>query len=66
MAEHAKPEKKHNENLDLDAALDEALLGTFPASDPPAQTNPSQGTRVDSALLGGDAEQETNRRTAHR
>jgi hypothetical protein len=38
---------KHNGKTrkDIEEGLDKALDQSFPASDPPAQTNPSQGTK---------------------
>jgi len=38
-----------------EAALDDALDQSFPTSDPPAQTNPSQGTQTDGARLDSQA-----------
>jgi len=35
----------------IEAELDDALDQSFPTSDPPAQTNPSQGTQVDGERL---------------
>jgi len=37
-------------------SLDDALDGSFPASDPPSHTNPSQGTKRDSERLKEHAE----------
>jgi hypothetical protein len=37
-------------------SLDDALDDSFPASDPPSQTNPSQGTKRDSDRLKEHAE----------
>ena len=39
-----------------EAALDDALDQSFPTSDPPSQTNPSQGTKRDSETLKEHAE----------
>jgi hypothetical protein len=36
---------------DVDEQLDDALKHSFPASDPPSQTNPSQGTVRDKERL---------------
>jgi len=46
-----KQEKKRTAEESLDDALDDS----FPASDPPSQTNPSQGTKRDSDRLKGHA-----------
>ena len=45
MAKRAEPAKKH------DIVLDDALEQSFPASDPPSQTNPSQSTKTDCESL---------------
>jgi|HubBroStandDraft_5_1064220.scaffolds.fasta_scaffold1367808_2 hypothetical protein len=42
-----KQEKKRVVEDNLDDALDDS----FPASDPPSQTNPSQGTKTDAKRL---------------
>jgi hypothetical protein len=44
-----------------DADLDDALDQSFPTSDPPAQTNPSQGTKADGAELDGQAKKSGGR-----
>jgi hypothetical protein len=46
MTKHDKKPKK-----DVDASLDEALEDSFPTSDPPSHTNPSQGTVRDKERL---------------
>lgn len=43
--------KKH-----VEESLDDALDDSFPASDPPSHTNPSQGTKRDSESLKEQAE----------
>lgn len=35
----------------VEESLDDALDDSFPASDPPSQTNPSQGTKTDAKRL---------------
>ena len=46
-----KPEKNR-----VKESLDDALDDSFPASDPPSHTNPSQGTKRDSERLKEHAE----------
>jgi hypothetical protein len=42
---------KQNKPKRDEKGLDEALDQSFPASDPPSQTNPSQSTRTDAERL---------------
>ena len=42
---------KQNKKRVSEESLDDALDDSFPASDPPSHTNPSQGTKRDSDCL---------------